>query len=79
MDPLSLIEERVGDVESWPTYIIRHMFVDEPNARTVKNFATFVFGNDVPVEVAVNCFNACNGFNRSFVDEKCMSGTTCGR
>jgi hypothetical protein len=46
------------------------MFVEEPNARTVKNVAAFMFGNDVPVEVAVNVFNASNGFNRSFVDEK---------
>jgi hypothetical protein len=38
MDPLRLVEDRVGDVEGWPTYIILHMFVQEPNARTVKIF-----------------------------------------
>jgi hypothetical protein len=36
MDPLILVEERVGAVESWPMYIILHVFVDELNARTVK-------------------------------------------
>jgi hypothetical protein len=46
------------------------MFVDEPNARTVRNVAAFMFGNGVPVEVAVNCFNASNGLNRTYVDEK---------
>jgi hypothetical protein len=35
MDPLRLVEDRVGDVQSWPTYILLHMFVEEPNARTV--------------------------------------------
>jgi hypothetical protein len=70
MDPLSVVEERVGAVESWPTYIILHMFVEEPNARTVRNVAGFMYGNQVPVEHAVNCFDACNGLNRSYVAEK---------
>jgi hypothetical protein len=45
MDPLSEVEERVGAVETWPSYIIRHMFMDEPNARTVKNLAGLLYGN----------------------------------
>jgi hypothetical protein len=74
-----LVEERVGAVESWLTYIILHMFVDEPNARRLKNVAGFMFANEVHVGDAVNCFNACNGLNRSYVAEKCTSGTMCGR
>jgi hypothetical protein len=70
MDPLSLVEERVGAVESWPAYVILHVFVDEPNARTLRNVAAFLYGNEVPVERAAYCFNACNGRNRSYVDEK---------
>jgi hypothetical protein len=79
MDPLSLVEEHVGAVETWPTYIIRHVFVDEPDARTVKNLAGFFYGNEVPLRDAVNCVNACNGVNRGYVAKKCTSGTMCGR
>jgi hypothetical protein len=43
MDPLSVLEKRVGAVETWPTYIIRHVFVDEPDARTMKNMAAFLW------------------------------------
>jgi hypothetical protein len=65
MDPLRLVEERVGAVKSGPTYIILHVFVDETNARTVKNVAACMHGNEVLVEHAVNCFNACDGLNRN--------------
>jgi hypothetical protein len=80
MDPLRLVEDRVGDVESCPTYITLHMFVGEPNASTVKNVVAFMFDNHVPLEVAVICFNPCNGLNRNYVDEKmrewyCMEET----
>jgi hypothetical protein len=40
------------------------------NARTVNNVAGFMFGNEVLVGDAVNCFNACNDLNRSYVAEK---------
>jgi hypothetical protein len=70
MDPLSLVEERVGAVETWPSYIIWHMFVDEPDASTVKNLAGFLYGNEVPLQDAVKCVNACNGVNGGYVSEK---------
>jgi hypothetical protein len=70
MDPLRLVEERIGAVESWPTCIILHVFVNEPNACTLKNVAVFMYGNEVPVEHAVKCFNACNGLKRSYLVEK---------
>jgi hypothetical protein len=79
MDSLRLVEERVGAVQSWPTYIMLRVFMDEPNARTVKKFAAFMYGNELPVDHAVNCFHACNGLNRSCVSEKCTCGTKCGR
>jgi hypothetical protein len=70
MDSLSLVEERVGAVETWPSYIIRHMFMDEPNARTVKSLAGFLYGNEVDLESAIKCVNACNGVNRGYVSRE---------
>jgi hypothetical protein len=61
MDPLSVVEKRVGAVETWPTYIIRHVFEDEPDGRTVKNMAGFFYGNEVSLQDAVKCVNVCNG------------------
>jgi hypothetical protein len=70
MDPLSLVEERVGAVETCRSYIIRHMFMDEPNARTVKNLEGFLYGNEVDLESAIKCVNACNGVNRGYVSRE---------
>ena len=55
MDPLKTVEDILGDVESWPTYII-YMFLVEPNTISIKKVAAFMYGNAVPVTNAINCF-----------------------
>jgi hypothetical protein len=55
------VEETVGGVESWPTYVILDMFVSEPNPRVMKKVAGFMYGNGVPVETAAECYIACRG------------------
>ena len=67
MDPLSAIEEITGLVDTWPTYIIHDMFVEEPQHKSIKTVAAFMCGNTIPCELAIDCFNACNGLNKSFV------------
>jgi hypothetical protein len=67
MDLMKAVEDRLGAVESWPTHIFQ-MFVEGPSARTVKNVAAFMYGNDVPLRTDVKCFNACNGCKHSFVE-----------
>jgi len=37
------------------------MFVVEPNANSVKKVAAFMYGNDVPIEKATDCYIACIG------------------
>jgi len=59
MEPLRAIEDISGDVESWPVYLIYDIFVLEPNTNSVKNVAAFMYGNGVPIEIAVDCFIAC--------------------
>ena len=59
MDPLRAVEDILGDVESWPTYVIYNLFVVKPNTISVKKVAAFMYGNAVPVSRAINCFNAC--------------------
>jgi hypothetical protein len=73
MDPLSRVEEYLGAVESWPTYIIQQMIVEEQSERSVREVAEFMYGKGVPFELAVECFDACNGGCVLFVEEEMHS------
>jgi hypothetical protein len=42
MDPLRAVEDILGDVESWLTYLIYDIFAVEPYAICVKNVAAFM-------------------------------------
>ena len=55
MDPLSAVEDLLGEVECWPTYVIYKMFVEELSPTSVKKIAAFMYGNSVPIEIAVQC------------------------
>jgi hypothetical protein len=55
------VEEIVGGVESWPTYMILNMFVVQPNERSMKKVAAFMYRNGVPVEMAAECYVASRG------------------
>ena len=59
MDPLKTVEDILGDVVSWATYIVYNMFLVEPNTINVKKVAAYMYGNAVPVTSAINYFNAC--------------------
>jgi hypothetical protein len=39
MDPLEAVEVLLGAVDSWPTYIIRYLFTEDPHARAMRNVA----------------------------------------
>jgi len=52
MDPLTAVEDLLGEVESWTTYAIYNMFVEEPSPTSVKKIAAFMYGNGVPFEIA---------------------------
>ena len=56
MDPLSAVEDILGDVESWPTCLILDIFVVKPNTISVQNVAAFMYGNGVLVGKAVDYF-----------------------
>jgi hypothetical protein len=52
MSTMKWVEEIVGGVESWPTYMILNMFVCPPTEHSMKKVAAFMYGNGVPVEMA---------------------------
>ena len=67
MDTLRAVEEMLGDVETWPLYVIYNMFILEPNKISVNKIATFMYGNGVLVERAIACFNACTDLDNYVV------------
>jgi len=67
MDPLSAVENILGDVETWPSSIIIDLFITKPCILSVIHVAAFMYGNNIPVEKAVDCFVACVGINSYYV------------
>ena len=67
VDPLKVVDH-FGDVEIWPTYIVIRMFVPEPSHRSNKDVAAFMYVNNTPIGIAVECFNACNIMKCSVVE-----------
>jgi hypothetical protein len=69
MDPLRVVEERLGALEICPTYILVHTFVAVTSDDNFKNVAAFMYGNDVLIEIAVKCSNASSSLKCNFVVE----------
>jgi hypothetical protein len=73
MDPLKAVEDVLGPVDNWPSYMISHMFVDVPNARIMKNVAAFMYGNGIELDKAIKCYHACNGRRNQTMIEYTMT------
>jgi len=61
MDVLSVVEQRLGAVTTWPTYMLKNVFVEDPTRQSVREVAGFMYGNGVPHRIATRCFQLCNG------------------
>jgi hypothetical protein len=57
---LQSVEQKLGLIDTWPTYIIQYPFVDVPSAHIVKVLSAFFFGNDVPVYIVTQLYRTCN-------------------
>src|SRR5215469_2738845 len=60
-DLLSAVEEYLGDVNTWPTSILKILCVEDPTLESIRELASFMYGNKVPHRLATKCFQACNG------------------
>jgi len=64
MSLLDAMTEHLGPLESWPTYILHNLFIDHPspsNTSRLRMVIAFLYGNDVPLEMAYDFYNACSG------------------
>ena len=65
MDPLAVVEEKLGSVDTWPSSVLTDMFHEEPKVNVSRRVAAFLHGNGVSVKDAANLYKAsqtaCSG------------------
>ena len=52
MDPLAVVEEKLGSVDGWHSSVIMDMFCEKPKVRVSRRVAEFMYGNGVSVSDA---------------------------
>jgi hypothetical protein len=67
MDPLQAVECVIGPVHNWPSYILHHLFIEDPDNYVLKNVSAFMYGHGIGFKDAWMCFNACNKYGKEFV------------
>jgi hypothetical protein len=73
MKLLEVIEDHVGQIDFWPSYILIYIFADHPSpvaSSRLKKVIAFLFGNDVPCELACRFYQAYNGTASWFVGDQ---------
>ena len=60
MSLLQAVENYLGDVGTWPSYIITYIFAQTPSPRVVEELTAFFAGNGVPKTLAYKWYCACN-------------------
>jgi hypothetical protein len=64
INSLHVIQSFLGDIESWPSKIIKLIFIDEYNRQNLYETAIFFYGNNVPLDVALSFYSQCNEHSR---------------
>jgi hypothetical protein len=57
---LQQVEQHLGQIDTWPAYIIRYLFIDVPKPGIVRKLTAFFYGNNIPVFIASQLYKACN-------------------
>ena len=63
MKLLEAIEGHLGEIDNWPSYILRYIFGDHPSPLAsirLRKVIAFFFGNDIPCALACMFSQACN-------------------
>jgi hypothetical protein len=61
---LPLLQSILGDIDTWPSLILRSLFVDGYNCTSVSTITAFFYGNRVPLHAAYNFYTLCNDHDR---------------
>jgi hypothetical protein len=73
MDPLAVVEEKLGIVDTWPSSVLTDMFYKEPKVNVSMRFAAFLHGNGVSARDAAKLYKASQAAWRN-VSETYMYG-----
>jgi hypothetical protein len=60
MSLIHAVEHHLGPIDTWPSYILRFLFVHYVTTNAVKKVAAFFFGNDVPLDITKPIYRLCN-------------------
>jgi len=60
VNPLQLVESQLGNIETWPSNIIKSILLMNIIARTYLQQLPFFFGNKVPLHIALDFYSRCN-------------------
>jgi len=69
-NPLRVVEQRLGIVDTWPSSIIRFLFLECPTHRAIKLLSAFFYGNYIPPSLATKLYERCNIHFTSLVGRK---------
>jgi hypothetical protein len=60
---LPFLEETLGAIALWPTYVLRLLFVDASSLLGVMSLAAFFYGNAIPMNDAILFYLTCHGYD----------------
>jgi len=60
MSLLQAVEQYLGGIDTWPSYIISDLFAETPSPRVVEELTAFFAGNGVPKTLAYKLYCACS-------------------
>ena len=68
MSSLPTLERFLGSLYSWPRDILRYPFLVTPTSYTIRQLAAFLYGNDIPRQLALDFFHECSSPTSDQID-----------
>jgi hypothetical protein len=59
-NPLRVVEQRLGFVDTWPSSIIWFPFLERPTHRAFRVLSAFFYGNYISPSLATKLYELCN-------------------
>ena len=59
-NPLRVVEQRLGIVDTWPSSIIWFLFLERPTHRAIRLLSAFFYGNYISPSLATRLYELCN-------------------
>jgi hypothetical protein len=70
MNALQAVEEKLGPISKWPSYIVHHMTYTKPIDDTTMKFITaFFYGNGIEAKKAWKCYSMLNNPDEAVIRE----------